>query len=214
MISKKCSLFMILSILGIYLFTSCFVLKDYGTTSDEPSSLMLGHKYLNFYLTGHKQLDDDLPKIKNHFINKHWIIECFRHHIWWTIPSVLSSITCYIFAQKLKILNPVEAHHIAIPILVALCLFLFFLFAQKLWGSFIALISIISILTYPRFFGHTFNNIKDVPAILLASLTILCVALWILKDETKYRITIGKHIRLQTSLDIPHQEFDIQFIIA
>jgi hypothetical protein len=166
---------------------SCFIVKDYGITSDTHDSLILGHKYLNFYTTGKTNLKDNSPVIKNHFSNaSSFLAEGNHFQIWWTLPNILSAATCYLFFQKLKICDPMSAHHIAIPIMVVIFLLLLFILVRKLFGNVISIITILSIITYPRFFGHSFNNIKDIPALFLFSLTILFFALWIQSNKLKY----------------------------
>jgi hypothetical protein len=187
MISKKAWFITVLTILCTYLFTSFFLIKDYGITWDAYDSFILGHKYLNFYTTGYNNLDDKQPEIKDHFPNHTKFLGSNNaHQLWWTISNILSASTCYIFFQTLKWYNDIEAHNIIIPIITFLFLLLLFFLVRIFWGNLISLVTILSIITFPRFFGHTFNNIKDVPAIFLFSITMLLFAQWIQNGKTRW----------------------------
>ncbi len=182
--NKKANIFAIILIL-IYTVSSFFLVKDYGITIDEPAGFGLGHKYLYYYHTGHLDMKDDLPEIADHpcFYNRH-AKEFYFHE--WPFANTLSAITCYLFFQKLNILDPVSAHHIIIPLLMLLLLFFLFLFVKKYWGSLAGLLSVLALLTYPRFFGHTFNNIKDISEIAFFSITIMLFAQWVMSEKLKY----------------------------
>jgi len=169
----------------LYLISSFFIVKDYGIMIDDPEQFGVGHKNLHYYLTGHLNYQNEIPKIKNHPNFYNYIVKTRPHHVWPFTP-VLSAITCSIFFQKLKILSTVPAHHIAIPILAVLFFLLFFLFLKRHWSSFIAFAAMLILMTYPRFFGHSLSNIKDLPEVLFFSLTIMYFADWFLSQKIKY----------------------------
>jgi len=174
-----------LLIILIYLVMAFFIVKDYGITWDEPRNFGIGEKYLYFYHTGHLDFEDDKPVIKGHpnFYDRK-VKE--RPYMLWPFANILSAITCYIFYQKINLFDPISAHHIIIPILTAIFLYILFLFVKRHWGNFIGLISILTLITYPRFFGHSFNNIKDVPETIFFSITIMLFAEWVLSHRMKY----------------------------
>lgn len=169
----------------IYLAIAFFIVKDYGISIDSPPSFGIGEKYLHFYRTGHLDFQDDIPKIKNHpcFYDQH--IKQYNYHMW-PFANILSAVTCYIFYQRLHLLDPISAHHIVIPILTAVFLYILFLFVKKHWGNSAGLISVLALITYPRFFGHSFYNIKDVPEVIFFSTTIMLFAEWALSRRIKY----------------------------
>jgi len=172
-------------IVSIYLLFSFALIKDYGITLDAPHNFGIGEKYLNFYLTGYLNFRDDTPKIKDHPYFDDEIIRS-RPYVPWPFVNILSAVTCYLFYQKLHILDPISAHCIIIPILTALLLYALFRFVRKYWNDTIALVSIAALITYPRFFGDSLSNIKDVPEAVFFSVTMILFVEWVLSRKLRY----------------------------
>jgi 4-amino-4-deoxy-L-arabinose transferase-like glycosyltransferase len=169
----------------LYLCLSFFIIKDYGITWDEPGNFGVGHKYLYFYQTGHFNLLDAQPEIEGHrFYSKLTTKISFYSVL--PFPNILSAITCYLFYQRPRLLDPISAHHIIIPILTAFFLYILFLFVRKYWSNSSALISVLALISYPDFFGHSFNNIKDMPEVIFFSLTIIIFVEWAFSKRIKY----------------------------
>jgi len=170
----------------VYLIIASFLINDYGITHDEPQNFSVGHAYLHFYQSGDLNFESNIPTIENHpdFLKTATCPERI-----WPFANILSAITCSVFYQKLNLLNPISAHHIIIPIMTSIFLFIQFLFVKKHWGNLAGFLSILVLITYPRFFGHTFNNIKDVPEIILFSTSIFAFAEWIISKRVKFLYT-------------------------
>lgn len=83
----------------IYLISSFLIVKDYGVMIDDPEQFGVGHKNLHYYLTGHVNYQDDIPKIKNHPDFYNYIVKTRPHHVWPFTP-VLSAITCSLFFKN------------------------------------------------------------------------------------------------------------------
>ena len=181
--NQKQYFYLILIPILIYLFSSFFLVKDYGIMIDDPEQFGIGHKNLNYCLTGKLNYQDKEPKIKNHPNFYNYIVKTRPHHVWPFTP-MLSAATCKIFFEKLNLLPPVPAHHFVIPILTALFFLLFFFFVRRWWGDFAALCSILLLMTFPRFFGHSLSNIKDLPEVLFFSLTIIYFVDWYLFNRS------------------------------
>lgn len=176
-------------IVSIYLVIAFFIVKDYGISPDAPPTFTVGEKYLHFYRTGHLDFQDDIPKIENHPFFYDQQIKQFLKQFYYVIypfSGILSGVTCYIFYQKLHWLDLISAHNIFIPILTAVFLYILFLFVKKHWGNSAGLISLLALITYPRFFGHSFYNFKDVPETIFFSTTIMLFAEWVLSRRIKY----------------------------
>jgi len=176
---------LVLILVSVYLIISFFIVKDYGVTCDEPENFGIGHKYLYYYQTGQLNFKDDNPEIEGHpnFYNK---FVKLGPHQQSAFANILSALACYIFYQKLHLLDPISAHHIVIPILTTVFLYILFLFVKEHWGNSAGLISVLALITYPRFFGHIFNNIKDIPEIIFFSITIVLFVEWVLSGRIKY----------------------------
>lgn len=167
-----------IAVIGVYLTLGFALVKDYGLTMDAQDDFAIGLKYLHYYATGHLDLRDDQPTISGHpmVYSRTQIAD----HPYYTYPfaNTLSALTCRLFYEKLDILDAVSGHHIIIPIMLAGFLYPLFLFVRRHWGDSAALLTLLFLLTYPRFFGDSFNNIKDVPLTVLFSLTIMFYADW------------------------------------
>lgn len=176
---------LILLIIALFLIISFLIIGDYGITYDEPENFGVGHKYLNYYLTGNLNFTDGYPEIKNHPDFYNFYVKKLPHQHG-SVPNILSALTCFIFFQRFKILGPIPAHNIIIPILTAIFIYILFFFVKKYWGNWVGIMSILMLLTYPRFFGECFNNIKDVPLAIASSIYIITFANWHFTKKTKY----------------------------
>ena len=166
----------------IYLCLAFGNVNDYGITFDEPQHFAIGDKYFNFYRTGHLDFHDNIPIINKHLDFYSALLQV-PPFIMSPFANILSAISCYVFFQKLQIFSSISAHHIIIPILVTIFIPVFYWFVKKHWNSYVGLLAVLSLLTYPRFFGHSFNNIKDIPEIIIFSITIFLFAEWIISKR-------------------------------
>ena len=176
---------LVFGIVLVYLLITSGIINDYGITIDEPQHFAVGEKYFHFYQSGHLDFYDDQPVIKNHpdFHNRQLQLQPY---IMPPFANILSAATCFLFFQTLAIFDPISAHHLIMPILVAILLIFLYSFVKKQTDSFTGLVSVLALLTYPRFFGHTFNNVKDVPEVVLFSLTIILFVEWIYSKKERY----------------------------
>lgn len=183
-LAKKAHLF-VLSTLIFYLVLSFFIINDYGITFDEPENFAAGLKYLNFYITGQLNFNDNFPEIKGH---PDFYIGLFKNfpYRYGSAANILSAVSCYVFYQRLHLLDPISAHHIIIPILAAFFLYSLYLFVKKHWGIYQGLTAVLVLLTLPRFFGDSFNNIKDIPQVIFSSITIMLFAEWVIEKRIKF----------------------------
>ena len=173
------------TITTVYLLIAIFIVSDYGITTDAPGDFRVGHKYLHFYLTGDLNFSDNTPVIEDHpNFTTRASVETPYHH--WPFVNILSAVTCTVFFRWFGLLDPIAAHHVIGPIITSVFLFILFIFIEKHWGRFIAVISVMAIITYPRFFGHSLNNIKDVPEMLFNSATIFLFVEWLYSRKLKY----------------------------
>jgi hypothetical protein len=168
-----------------YITAAVLFIDDYGLTCDEPHNFGAGEKYLHFYGTGHIDVDDDIPHIDNH---PDFYIDRLRSHIHVVSPlaNILSAVTCAVFFRKLRLFDPVPAHHLIIPVLMVIFLPVLFTFVRKYWGSVAGLITLITLLTYPYFFGNSMNNSKGMPETIFFSLTVIFFAEWVVEKKIRY----------------------------
>jgi len=169
----------VVGIVFTYLLAGFLLVHDYGITYDEPENFAVGHTYLNFFFTGALAFNASDPVIGHH---PDFYTEAVQKHPYkyGSFANILSAVTCYLFYQKVHLLDPISAHHVIIPMLTAVFLCFLFYFVRMHWGDYVALICVLALATCPRFFGETFNNIKDIPEIIFDSVFILCFAQWCL----------------------------------
>lgn len=171
------NLYAAICIIG-HLTISFLVIEDYGITIDAPDDVAIGLKYLNYFETGHLDFSDNTPSIPGHPVVYSDTSVATKPYYAYPFANTLSALTCKIFYQKLRLLDPVASHHIMIPLLLAGFMGAFYVFVKKYWGGYAALLAILLLATYPRFIGDSFNNLKDVPLAIFFSLTIMCYVEW------------------------------------
>jgi len=167
----------ILLLAGLYLLLFVATLSDYGITWDEAAGeLYLGDRYLHFFTsldTGYLDVGaDDIDVYARPDHPESFRLSGFSkanpHHTAGVGPT-LSAVTKHVFYTRLQWLDPIDAHHLAPGLLVAL---FFFTSSRLVRGP--AVIAILVLATYPRLRAHAHTNVKDVPAAVLLSLALLC----------------------------------------
>ncbi len=177
-IKKKETIFIIVFILS-FLAIAISTLSDYGLTYDE-AEFYFGDKYFYFlkernpdYLLFEKDnIDlyhrDDHPDF--YFFSS--FIKQNPHHVW-PVGVTASSFTKYIFFTKLGLLDPIDAHHLIVPVAVAVLLIILYYFTLHQFGFWPACISILCLIIHPRFWSHLHHNTKDVPITLMFAIVII-----------------------------------------
>jgi len=159
------------------------LLPSYGITFDEIENMGVGHKTLNFYLTGHLNYADDLPILPDHPYIYTDILKLPAVHPW-PFPNVISAISCQVF-HNLGWLSVIDAHHLANLPFILLLILSFFWFVSKYFGRLEAILAILILLTTPRLFADYFDNIKDIPLVFLFSLTLFLCFDWLKTKQVK-----------------------------
>jgi len=182
---KRDKSFLAIGILtGLFLAAAFLTVRDYGMTLDEPLNFGVGHKYLHFYRTGHLDIRDDLPAVPEHpFMYTGWM-KNNPHHVY-PLPVLVSALACKGFYEKTGWLDPVSAHHTGIILTAAFFLPFFFGFVRRHWGAGTGFWAVLILYTQPRFWGHIFNNIRDVPELIFYSLALIYSAEWILGRKAR-----------------------------
>lgn len=152
---------------GVFFFFNLFILSDYGISWDEPIHNIRGQAYLQYFLTGNgdkKVVGSRVSIYQNRYYDKipgnfsYWIKNDSGHP---PINGILSSLTNYIFFQKLGVMGDVESYHLFILFVSSLLVGIVFLFIAETYGLFPGIIAFLSIILYPLFFGESHFNIKD-----------------------------------------------------
>lgn len=92
------------------------------------------------------------------------------------ISDVLSSVSNYIFFQKLGIINDVDSYRIYGVLLASVLVGLVYWWAASSFGLFAGIIAALALSTYPLFWAEShFNNEKDIPQAVYYSLMLYSV---------------------------------------
>jgi hypothetical protein len=211
-------------------------INDYGISWDEPIHWLRGHAYLHYFLTG--KLDyQDLPQIKEHFQNHDdipphsgavsltdfrrsyyqsdsltgkWFLENDGGHP--VINDIGAAITNYIFYQRLGMVGDVAGHHVFNIFASALLVFIVALFAYQTYGKLAAVISSLSLISYPLFLGESQFNIKDPPQ---AAFFALCIwSFWYALQTRRARWLILSAISFGLSFGMKFNILFVPFILG
>lgn len=166
------------SVLGIvlllgYWLMAALLINDYGMVYDSPKNLEEGRIHAQFLRTGQAPDPEDQPKL--------------AYQIHGALIPILSHLTQSLFHEKLAWVDRISAHHLIIPLLLGPFLWWLYGFFLREEGAGAAAAVSVLLITYPHFWGHAFNNLKDVPLLILFTFTIL----------NFYQLTAGKSASLR-----------------
>jgi len=164
-------------IIILFMVVGFLTIEDYGITWDEPENFLSGRNYLSFFFTldtsylDFAQLDklyqaSPSPPL---FYGK-WF---YYQRAYPPFANTVSAATSIILSDVLHILSPIAGHHVTVVLFAASALFCVYMFALDAYGRQVAIFATISLALFPLFYGHSHNNIKDVPSAALFS-----IALW------------------------------------
>ncbi|MFH1083500.1 MAG: glycosyltransferase family 39 protein, partial [Pseudomonadota bacterium] len=157
-------------VLGMVLFLSAglLIVQDYGMNIDSQKNFREGEMNLDYFLTG--QVDQRVLQWQMH-----------GAFIFMAADAVKR-----LLHDTFHLYDPVAARHVLLPFLTALFMLFLFFFVKRHWSPLHGVISVGVLLTFPSFWGHSFNNLKDVPLLIFFSLSIMSFVDWRLSGETKF----------------------------
>ncbi|MBI4422262.1 MAG: hypothetical protein HY554_00955 [Elusimicrobia bacterium] len=149
---------LLLAALGLYALAGLRVLGDYGPNPDSGKNWDEGRANLDFLATG--EVDARVVRRQT-------------HGALFMMAAELSRRT---LEERLGLLDAVAARHvILIPLNLAFALALF-RFVRLRSDPWTGLVAALGVLTYPKYFGFSFNNLKDVPLVIFFSLAMMAWA--------------------------------------
>lgn len=165
----------------LFAFFFLLTLPDYGITWDSAAAeFYVGDKYYWFY----KTLDPDFldfskrnipvysdPKHPDFSVYTEYVLRR-PHHIW-SLGPIASAFTKDFFFTKLRLLDPIDAHHVSLGFFFLALAIALYCFVARYVGKWAAACTLISLAVMPRFWADLHNNIKDVPATVLFSLSVM-----------------------------------------
>jgi len=161
--------------LVVYLTVNVATLHRYGITADEPEHWFFGDRYYRFYLT----FDPNLLE----FSSAWW-----PPTQTWPVGPTLAALTADLFADRLKLLDNNDGHHVASVILFGLLLSSLFLFLTVHAGRTVAVLSCLALAFQPRIWGEAHNNSQDIAHLVFYTLAILTFLHGLLSQRARWLV--------------------------
>lgn len=159
----------LLALIAVVFFVSgLFLVKDYGMNPDSQKNFQEGKLNLDYVLGG--PVDQELLQWQMHG----------------SLVFMVADASRRVLSDGLHLYDPVAARHAILPVLVSLFTIPLFLFVGRRRGSASGLLTVALLLTFPPFWGHAFNNLKDVPLLVFYSTAIMAFVEWRLTGKLRY----------------------------
>ncbi len=205
-----------LGFIALFLLLGIITLPQYGLSWDEGyGNMFFGERYFNYLTTfDSKYLDFNNSDLEIHKRALNLSISPFRSkpYEFPAFADTLSALTMEMFAYKVPLLDPVDAFHLFNVLISGVFLWLLYCFARPRLGKVTALLAILLLGTYPRFWGDMHFNPKDIPETIFFSLTIIVFHLWFEKPSWKRALAVG--ILFGLSLSIKANAIFLPIIIS
>lgn len=165
-----------------YAAAGVVTLRFYGLTMDEGlGNVFFGERYLLYFLSLNQKFLDFKQRLDFHSLTPiDAFLSPFRHMVF-AFPALADTWMAagmYVFSYRLKWLNPVDGFHLFPVILASLFLPVLYLFAARRLGRFAALLGVLFLGFFPRYWGDMHFNPKDIPETVFFGLTILAYIGW------------------------------------
>ncbi|MDA0711722.1 MAG: tetratricopeptide repeat protein, partial [bacterium] len=132
-----------LALLLIYMGAIALTVSDYGLTSDEPGHIAYGEAILKWYTSG----------FKDHAV--------FESRNTWLYGGLFDfGVTA---VSRVLPLAPIEARHFCNAMVGVLGIFAVYQLGAQMGGARAGFLAALFLLLTPRYYGHAFNNPKDIP---------------------------------------------------
>ncbi|MBI4422261.1 MAG: glycosyltransferase family 39 protein [Elusimicrobia bacterium] len=146
--------------LGLYALMGLRVLGDYGPNPDSFKNWGEGRANLDFLVTG--KVDEPAVWYQTHG----------------ALFMMAAELSRRALGERLGLLDEIDARHVVlIPLNLALALALF-RFVRLRSDPWTGLVAALGLLTYPEYFGFSFNNLKDIPLVVFFSLAMMAWVDW------------------------------------
>ncbi|MBU2028960.1 hypothetical protein KJ761_03685 [Patescibacteria group bacterium] len=136
----------------IYFIAAFITLKDYGVSWDEAVHFSRGQIYLNYFLTGKKEYNQENSRKSFYQFEEHQGDYFFKDNVGHPpVNGLLASISNYIFYQKFGILSDINSYHLFNILASSILVFVTVAFMLRTFGTFPGVISFLALSTYPLF---------------------------------------------------------------
>ena len=153
---------------ALYLVAALFLVDDYGMNTDSQKNFREGEMHLEYLLNGHVDRDALQWQMHGAYI------------------FIAADAAKRLLHDRLHLYDATAARHIILPPMTAVFLVCLFYFVRRHWSALHGLTAVGLLLTFPYFWGYTFNNLKDMPLLIFFSLSIMCFVEWTCTRALKY----------------------------
>lgn len=166
-----------------FVYLLLYTIPDYGMIWDA-WEYYVGDKNLHFYRTLDPeyfdfQRDDIAVYQRPRHPDFHGVTNAYRDvdalmypHLIWPVGPTSSSLTKYALFAWTGLFDPIDAHHVALVGWGLVLVVAMYFFALQGDGFCTAFCAVVCLASYPRFWAHLHNNIKDVPMAAVFALVI------------------------------------------
>ncbi|MEI6634675.1 MAG: glycosyltransferase family 39 protein [Chlamydiota bacterium] len=177
-----------------FLIIGIATLSDYGLTWDEAlGNIYYGEHYLFYFLTfDSKYLHFDRG-IERHPPGLELCPPQYRPgpHEFPPLADTLSAATMNIFSYSMQWLDPVDGFHLFKVLISAVFLWVLYRFIGPRLGKSTAVMSVLFMGTFPRFWGDMHFNPKDIPEMIAIALMIFAYLVWYTTRRLTWAIAAG-----------------------
>ena len=157
-------------------------LPEYGMSWDEGlGNFFFGERYYYYFTTfkgKYLNFNADLANLRNQPLSLFASPYRQRPFEFPPVADTFAAASMHVFSYKLHWMDPVDAFHASAIFLAAVLLLVLYHFIAARLGRFTALLSIIFLGTFPRFWGDMHVNVKDVPEAVFFSFTLMSYLIW------------------------------------
>jgi hypothetical protein len=165
---------------AVLLLAWAMLSRSYGVTWDFGQTAFYGERYARFFATlDARYLDlaaheiDYPPSHPNLEPGPGRVGEPSGPHFVWPLPFTLAALGCATLCVKLGAIDFHAAHHLVNFVLAAVLLLAMVFVGGRWLGSLAGVLGAFFLLAHPAFFGHLFNNLRDVPMTCFFGLALL-----------------------------------------
>ncbi len=151
-----------------FLLIAISQLNDYGFNIDSKKNFFEGDENLNYIL------------------NKKGNISALFFQMHGAFFLMISSLFNLILSDQFHLMNEISSRFLVLPLLVSLFVIPLYFFLKKHFGYLVAMVSVLSLLSFPEFFGFVFNDLKDIPLVVFFSLSIMSFYEWTVTRKIKF----------------------------
>jgi 4-amino-4-deoxy-L-arabinose transferase-like glycosyltransferase len=178
-----------------YLGAALVLAPDYGPTWDCVKGEYKWGEYLLAYLMSDE--GDLLDETSDRFRLEHrqpypdFDHAGFPWYEMWPVSALLSAVSVQIFWTHLGWLAPFVALNLAVMVLVALLIFVVVRFFGSRLGLAVGASAALFMVLSPRFFAHSFNNVRDMPEACLYGFTLMACYLAFTRPKLRWWALTG-----------------------